>query len=78
MIVHNLVSFLIVMCLCNQALAEQAAVKKCEVCQKVINKVLDTLKADGKDVSPDSFEKNFVSYCKNTQIAVENRLVSSV
>lgn len=71
---NNFISFLLVLALSSQVLGEP--VKKCEVCQKTIEKVLDALKSDGKQLSPENIENKFVSYCKNTQISVENRLVS--
>lgn len=74
MIANSFISLLLVLALSSQALGEP--VKKCEVCQKTIEKVLDGLKSDGKSLTPENIENKFVSYCKNTQITVENRLVS--
>lgn len=74
-IYSNLVCLICIFTLFNSIIAEPA-VKKCEVCQKVINKVLDTLKDENKESNPDNIENYFISYCKNTQIDVEKRFVS--
>ena len=71
---NHFIGFLLILALSSQISGEP--VKKCEVCQKTIEKVLDSLKSDGKELNPENIEKKFVSYCKNTQISVENRLVS--
>ena len=70
---YKLINFILILSLFNLVLTEP--VKKCEVCQKVINKVLDGLKEDGKELNPDNIEKKFINYCKSTQISVESRLV---
>lgn len=72
---HNFIGALLILALASQTIGEP--IKKCEVCHKTIEKVLDALKSAGKEQTPDNIEKQFVSYCKNTQISVENRLVSS-
>lgn len=71
---YKLINLTLILILCNLVISEP--IKKCEVCQKVINNVLDGLKEDGKELNPDNIEKKFVSYCKSTQISVESRLVS--
>lgn len=54
------------------------AAKSCEVCTKVLQKVVDQTKVSGKDFTPEVIEEQFIDYCKETEVSVENRFVSQI
>jgi hypothetical protein len=52
------------------------AAKSCEVCNKMLQKVVDDLKQERQDLTSESIENKFVALCKDTEVNVESRFVS--
>lgn len=50
--------------------------KSCEVCNKVLQNLVNSMKATSKSFTPETIESEFISYCKNTKDNAENRFVS--